>query len=70
VPTRANRLANAVSAFEKAQRELSEISLTGIKDKKFIADVKAARSAADSGRKVAVDALRQERPTVNLANAS
>ena len=50
VPTRANRLANAVSAFEKAQRELSEISLIGVKDKKFVADVKAAFLGASISR--------------------
>ena len=63
-PTRANRLANALAAVNRAQRELGEVRLTGL-PRPQAADVKAAREALKVVAAAADAALRAERPTIH-----
>lgn len=64
-PTRANRIASAIAGFDKAQRELAEVKLTGI-PKPLAQQIKEAREAAKAGHQAAVEALKLERPTLHL----
>lgn len=68
-PTRAHRLASAIAAFDKAQRELAEIKLTGV-PRPLAAELKLAREAAKNGRTAAEAALKLERPNLTLHHAT
>ena len=71
VPTRANRIANAVAGFEKASRELHEINLSGL-PRPLATQVKAARDAAGIGATISHEVLKMDRPAIqkNLGLAS
>lgn len=67
IPTRANRLANALTALNRAQTELGAVRLTGL-PRPQAAEIKAAREALKLAATAADAALRAERPSVAVAS--